>query len=72
MCCVRVWRIKQKAHDKHCIKRSVKLVASVMKGPCMNEDGPGRLFIVKERINSEAISRHSGIFHNTIVGRSLR
>lgn len=69
---VRVWRMKEEAHDKHSIKRSVKFVASVKAGPCMTEGGPGRLFVVKEMINSEGISRHSGIFHNTIVGRSVR
>ena len=50
---VRVWRMKQEAFHKECMKRSVKFAASVMVWACMTANGPGRLCITYERINSE-------------------
>lgn len=50
---IRVWRMKQEAFDKECLKRSVKFAACVMVWGCMSAEGPGKLCIVYEKVNSQ-------------------
>ena len=48
-----VWRLKQEAYIKECLKCLVKFVTSVMVWDCTTAEGPGRLCIVFTIVNSE-------------------
>ncbi len=47
------FKISYKAFDKECLKRSVKFAASGMVWGCMSAEGPGKLGIVYEKVNSQ-------------------
>lgn len=50
---IRVWRCKEEAFKRECLKRSVKLNTSVMIWGCMSAEGLGKLCILTGRVNSE-------------------
>ena len=61
---IRVWRLKQEAYIKECLKRSVKFASSVLVWGCMTAEGPGRLCIVSTTVNSDV---YQEIFENFMI-----
>lgn len=56
----RIWRIKQNAFDKECMKRLVKLVTNIMVLACLTLNAPGKPFINFERIKFEIYKKIDG------------
>ena len=59
--CMRVWRLKQEAYNKKCLKNLVKFATSVMVWGCMTAEGLGRMCIVFTAVNLKSIKKFLNI-----------